>query len=115
MIAVAGHRVPGDGPMSRGDDAVSCVRCLPRALMVAMGCGEKVIDATKVEDAINQDIQETGVAGQVKSVECPEDEPSEDGRRFDCTVIRTDGGTEAIPVVVTDGEAGNVSFGQEAQ
>ena len=85
------------------------------ALMVAMGCGEKVIDATKVEDAINQDIQETGVAGQVKSVECPEDEPSEDGHRFDCTVIRTDGGTEAIPVVVTDSEAGNVSFGKEAQ
>ena len=85
------------------------------ALMVAMGCGEEVIDATKVEDSINQNIQETGVAGQVKSVECPEDEPSEDGHRFDCKVIRTDGGTEAIPVVVTDGEAGNVSFGKEAQ
>lgn len=85
------------------------------ALLVAVGCGEKVIDPTKVEDAINKNLEENGTAAQVESVECPEDEPSEDGHRFDCTLTGTDGSTAPIPVLVTDGEAGDIKFGQEAQ
>lgn len=81
----------------------------------AAGCGEKVIDSTKVEDAINSDLEESGTASQVKSVECPEDEPSEDGHRFDCTLTGTDDSTAAVPVVVEDGEAGDIKFGQEAR
>ncbi len=83
--------------------------------LLAAGCGTAVIDAATVEDAIKRDVAEAGLSAQVEKVTCPTAEQSKTGHRFDCTVKLTAGGSEAIPVVVTDGERGNVAFGTEAR
>ena len=56
------------------------------ASIAVLGCGETVIDSSKVEKSIGRTvIDQAGV--HVKSVSCPKDPKAKKGATFTCTVI----------------------------
>lgn len=79
------------------------------AMLALAGCGS--IDATKTENAVEQEIVRS-IGAKLGSVECPEDIPLERGRNFVCTAIGADGTRVPVTVTQTD-DSGNVNFGAE--
>ncbi len=76
------------------------------ASLVAVGCGEKVIDSGKVEKTIGRSvIDQTGA--RVKSVSCPKDQAAKKGDTFTCTVVATDG-TKGEATVTQKDDEGNL-------
>jgi hypothetical protein len=58
--------------------------------LVAVGCGETVIDDVKAEGAIQSNLEKS-LHAKIKSVDCPSDEKVEAGKTFNCTVDFSDG------------------------
>lgn len=88
-------------------------RCLPSRLTVLAiavlaslavlltACGGKVIDHTKAEDFIRQDLAEVGV--EVESVSCPKGVEVESGVDFECEVA-ADGEEAVVQMRIVDDE-----------
>ncbi|MDX6609641.1 MAG: hypothetical protein QOF85_1566 [Solirubrobacterales bacterium] len=55
------------------------------AAVLAIGCGETVIDATKTEEALEANLSKS-LKEKVASVECPSDQKVEKGATFTCSV-----------------------------
>jgi Domain of unknown function (DUF4333) len=55
------------------------------SLLIAVGCGETVLDSAKLEDTVEQDL-ERATGRKVASVECPSNVEVTKGATFDCTV-----------------------------
>jgi hypothetical protein len=53
--------------------------------VVAVGCGETVIDDVKAEGAIQTSLEKS-LREKIKSVECPSDQKVEAGKTFTCEV-----------------------------
>jgi hypothetical protein len=74
---------------SRRTLAIFVVASIVGAFVFA-GCGDTVIDSTKIEEAIQADL-ETSLDEKIRSVECPSDQKVEPGQTFTCTVDYADG------------------------
>ena len=59
-------------------------------VLVAVGCGETVIDDVKAEGAIKSNLEKS-LHEKIKGVDCPSDEKVEAGKTFTCTVTFSDG------------------------
>lgn len=86
-------------------------RCVPCGLVVAclaaaaIGCGQDMIDASKLEAEIKRDLTaEVGTAP--KAIECPEDIEKEKGTKFECTGTAPAGDTFRIDVELTNDSGG---------
>jgi uncharacterized protein DUF4333 len=85
---------------------VFCVAALPlcAATIVATGCGETVIDATKAEDTIEASLEKS-LDEKIEAVECPSDQAVEPGATFECTVVFPDGSREQATLKIRNKEA----------
>jgi NAD(P)H-hydrate repair Nnr-like enzyme with NAD(P)H-hydrate epimerase domain len=72
------------------------------------GCGGTQLDASKVEDQLEANIENTQ-GKKVSSVDCPSGVEVEPGKKFSCTVHLSGGGTETATLLIRDKDA-NVSF-----
>jgi Domain of unknown function (DUF4333) len=84
-------------------------RCFAAALLlafalVAAGCGETQIDDVKMEDTIQQYLEED-LKEDVKSIDCPSGEPVEANNRFDCAVVLDGGEKMIVTVKIRDEDA----------
>lgn len=70
-------------------------------LLALGGCGQKEIDADKVERFI---LDETRVPDAVETVACPEGVEVEEGNTFDCKIVATNGSEEAVTIEQQDDE-----------
>jgi Domain of unknown function (DUF4333) len=70
---------------------------------VAAGCGETVIDDTKIEDTIQADVERTRDE-EVKAVDCPEPEV-DPGATFTCAVDYPDGRQATIRLKIRNEDA----------
>jgi hypothetical protein len=71
--------------------AVLFLTALAVAAVVATGCGPTVIDRAKLEDTVQQNLEQ-GEGKAVRAVECPSDQEVDLGATFTCTVEYSDGG-----------------------
>jgi hypothetical protein len=72
--------------------------------LFAAGCGETIIDQTKVEDQIKATAEESPDT-KVSSVDCPSDVQVEAKATFTCTVQLVGGGTETATLLIRDEDA----------
>jgi hypothetical protein len=68
------------------------------------GCGGTVIDSTGMEETV-QEYLEKSLHEDVKSVDCPSDQPPDPGLVIDCDVTLEDGKTKVAAVEVTSKDA----------
>jgi uncharacterized protein YdgA (DUF945 family) len=80
------------------------VAALLAVALLAVGCGGTVIDATKTEAAIEDDLQKSQ-GKKVSSVECPSDVEVEADASFDCTVTLTGGKQETVSLKILNDDA----------
>lgn len=73
------------------------------AAVLAVGCGETLIDHTKAEALLKENIHPEGT--QVASVDCPSDVKVEKGEIFRCSVKLANGGEETATVKVVNDSA----------
>ena len=74
------------------------------AAVLASGCGETVIDASKTEDALKANLSHS-LQAKVSSVECPSDEKVEAGRTFTCSVKLSGGKEETATLKILNEDA----------
>jgi hypothetical protein len=74
------------------------------SLLIAVGCGETVIDSAKTEDAVDQNL-ERATGRKVTSVECPSDVEVIKGDTFDCTVTFAGGEREMATLKILNEDA----------
>ena len=82
----------------------SALAALAIAVFVAVGCGETVIDSSKIEDQLEAYVgksQET----QVSSVECPSGVEVKAGSTFNCTVKLVGNKEETVTVKILNSDA----------
>ncbi len=84
------------------------VRCAAALVLLVMafaaaGCGETVIDDTKIEDTIRADVEKTRDE-KVKAVDCPEPEV-DPGATFTCAVDYPDGKEATITLKIRNEDA----------
>ena len=77
---------------------------LALAALLAAGCGDTVIDDTKTEDAIEQNL-ESSLGKKVSAVDCPSEVEVEAGASFDCTVTLTGGKQETASLKIINEDA----------
>ena len=65
--------------------SVLAVAVLAAAGLVAVGCGETVIDDVKAEGAIQSSLEKS-LHEKIQSVDCPSDQEVEKGKTFTCQV-----------------------------
>ncbi len=75
---------------------------------LAAGCGGTDLDASKIEEQLEANIENTEKT-KVSSVDCPSGVAVEPKTTFSCTVHLASGGTETITLLIRDKEA-NVSI-----
>jgi Domain of unknown function (DUF4333) len=85
---------------------VFCVAALSlcAAAIVAAGCGETVIDATKAEDTLEASLEKS-LHEKIKSVDCPSDVGVEAGATFTCTVDFSNGSRETATLKIRNKDA----------
>lgn len=74
------------------------------AMLIAVGCGETVIDSAKTEDAVEQNL-ERATGQKVTSVECPSNVEVTKGATFDCTVSFAGGKRETATLKILNEDA----------
>ncbi|MEX0973191.1 MAG: DUF4333 domain-containing protein [Solirubrobacterales bacterium] len=72
--------------------------------LLAVGCGETVIDDVKTEGAIEQNL-ENSLGKQVSSVDCPSGVEVEAGASFDCAVVLAGGKGETATLKILNEDA----------
>jgi len=88
--------------MSRFNALLGAV-ALVAALLFA-GCGGTVIDVTTMEEDIAAYVEKT-LDEDVKSVDCPSDQPVDPGLKFKCEVTLKGGKVKEATVEVTNKDA----------
>jgi hypothetical protein len=80
-------------------------------VLVALGCGETVIDDVKAEGAIKSSLEKS-LHEKIKGVDCPSDEKVEAGKTFTCTVNLSDGkqATATLKILNTDADVSLVGL-----
>jgi hypothetical protein len=86
---------------------VLATAALLAGVTAAAGCGDKVIDADKLEKAIHDKVGDIGLADA--KVDCPDDVKAKQGGTFECTVTTPDG-QKTVFTVTQDDDEGNVHF-----
>ncbi|HEX5929965.1 MAG TPA: DUF4333 domain-containing protein [Solirubrobacterales bacterium] len=76
---------------------------LAAATLVVVGCGDTVIDDTKIEDTIKADVEKSRDE-KVSSVECPEPEV-DPGSTFTCAIEYPDGKQATITLKIRNEDA----------
>ena len=76
-------------------------------LFAVVGCGDKTVNTSAVEDAIHQQV--TVAKSPVSKVNCPDNVKSEKGATFNCDVSLENGTTGKVKV--TQSSAGHYSYG----
>ena len=74
------------------------------SMAFVVGCGGTVIDSTGMEETV-QEYLEKSLHEDVKSVDCPSDQPPDPGLVIDCDVTLKDGKAKVAAVEVTNKEA----------
>jgi hypothetical protein len=74
------------------------------AVLGVAGCGDTVIDDTKTADTI-QEYLEKSLDEDVKSVDCPSDQPVEAGSTFECEAVLADGERKIATVEIRNEDA----------
>ena len=77
---------------------------LALAVFLAAGCGETVIDDTKTEAAIEENLEKS-VGQKVSSVECPSGVEVKADTTFDCTVSLQSGKKETATLKILNSDA----------
>jgi Domain of unknown function (DUF4333) len=77
---------------------------LALAALLVVGCGDTVIDDTKTEGALEQNL-ESSLNKKVSSVDCPSGVEVEAGASFDCTVTLTGGKEETASLKIVNEDA----------
>jgi hypothetical protein len=72
--------------------------------VLAVGCGETVIDSSKTEGALQHNL-ETSLKEKVSSVDCPSDQKVEPKATFTCTVNLANGKTETATLEIRNDNA----------
>ena len=85
-----------------GRSAVAVV--FAAAALFAAGCGETVIDSTKMEGTIEENLQKS-VGQKVSSVDCPSGVEVKAGTTFDCTVNLAGGKQETATLKILNSDA----------
>lgn len=80
------------------------VAALLAVAFLAIGCGETVIDATKTEAAIEENLQKS-VGQKISSVDCPSGVEVKAGKTFDCTVSLAGGKQETATLKIINSDA----------
>jgi hypothetical protein len=75
------------------------VSALVGLALAGAGCGETTVDATQVEQQIEQQL--STATTKVVSVSCPDDVKSETGAKFTCSAKLEGGGSADVQVVET--------------
>jgi Domain of unknown function (DUF4333) len=73
-------------------------------VVLAIGCGETVIDSTKTEEALEANLTKS-LNEKVSSVDCPSDVEVEPKSTFTCTVELADGKTETATLKILNDKA----------
>jgi len=74
------------------------------AVVFAAGCGETVIDDSKTEGAIKDNLQGS-LEKKVSSVDCPSGVKVEAGDTFECEITLADGTTETATLKILNEDA----------
>lgn len=82
----------------------SALLALLAAALLALGCGETVIDDAKTEDAIEQNL-ESSLGKKVASVDCPSGVEVEAGQTFQCAVTVAGGERETATLKILNEDA----------
>ena len=77
---------------------------LAAAALWSAGCGETVIDSTKTEAALEQNLQRS-TGRKVSSVECPSGVEVKAGQTFQCTIDLAGGGQETATLKIRNSDA----------
>lgn len=72
--------------------------------LLAVGCGETVIDDVKTEGAIEQNLEDS-LGKKVTSVDCPSGVEVESGVSFDCAVVLAGGKGETATLKILNEDA----------
>lgn len=72
--------------------------------LVAVGCGEVVIDDVKTEGAIEKSLKPR-FGKRLTGVDCPEDVEVKKGNTFECALTLTDGKEEAAKLKILNDDA----------
>ena len=72
--------------------------------LAVSGCGETIIDTSKTEDAIEQNL-ERATGRKVTAVECPSDVEVDKGATFDCEVSFAGGKRETATLKILNEDA----------
>jgi len=82
----------------------AALAALALVTLLAVGCGETVIDDVKTEAAIEQNLKNS-VGQKVSSVDCPSGVEVEAGKSFDCTVKLAGGKQETATLKILNSDA----------
>jgi NAD(P)H-hydrate repair Nnr-like enzyme with NAD(P)H-hydrate epimerase domain len=83
----------------------SALLALVVAAFIASGCGETVIDQTKVQEQIKASAEKSGRTDDVSSVDCPSGIEVDPGAKFSCTVHLAGGQTETATLKIRNKDA----------
>jgi hypothetical protein len=82
----------------------AAVLALGVVAVVAVGCGDTVIDSSKAEGAIQSNLEKS-LHHKVSSVSCPSEQKVEPGATFDCTVDFANGKQATATLKILNKEA----------
>lgn len=82
----------------------SALAALAIAVFVAVGCGETVIDPSKIEDQLEAYVEKSQQVS-VSSADCPSGVEVKAGNTFDCTVNLAGGKVETVTVKILNSDA----------
>lgn len=88
--------------------ALAIITAMLALTCLAAGCGDTILDATKTEEAIQDNLKKS-VHEKIKAVDCPSDQKVEVDKTFTCTVIFADGKQATATLKIRNKEA-DVSF-----
>jgi NAD(P)H-hydrate repair Nnr-like enzyme with NAD(P)H-hydrate epimerase domain len=77
---------------------------LAAAALLVAGCGETVIDDSKTEAALEQNLRRS-TGRNVSSVDCPSGVEVKAGQTFQCTVDLAGGGQQTVTLKILNADA----------
>jgi NAD(P)H-hydrate repair Nnr-like enzyme with NAD(P)H-hydrate epimerase domain len=77
---------------------------LALSMFLGTGCGGTVLDATKIEEQLQANIENTQKR-KVASIDCPSGVDVEPKTKFSCAVHLADGSEETATILIRDKEA----------
>ena len=84
--------------------------CAAGALLGFAGCGDKTVDAKRVEKAIKKGVEEQNPGVKVVSVMCPSGRKAKKGDTFKCQVRGSKPNQRALANVVQLNDKGDVRY-----